>query len=341
MILNGGQQIKKLTPIFKLTMTITPLRKTLLSIGFACALCSPWIKQCPQFFWQIVLLIFLALFGIPHGALDHFVHRGNNKRSNKTPEKSRISTFLGRYLFMMIIYAAIWWLFPKIAFLLFLMISAFHFADTDLIIDGKSKNEHTWPEKAFYGILILSFIFFPHAEEVSPILSAWSPLTSLILQINIGHRYLDLTPWIMLLIWSVWQVKQNNYPGYGIILQTWILSTTIYFLPLIPAFIFYFTVWHSMISLQSISTHLRQQFSFTARQVFLKAIPLSLLSLCTISIFLWIGGLTFDFSIIFMGTLMSISILTLPHMEIMNTMYYDIKKSDPVSKNNELQATLQ
>jgi Brp/Blh family beta-carotene 15,15'-monooxygenase len=130
-------------------------------------------------------------------------------------------------------------------------------------------------------------------------------------------------------MWSAWQVHTRREKWSAILAQSWILCLILYVLPLVPAFTFYFAIWHSVLSLQAITRHLRQHFAMSIRQVILRAIPLTLISLSAISAFLWFGGMNFEFSRVIMGTLMSISILTLPHMGIMNSMYSGLQGSIP------------
>ena len=94
-----------------------------------------WIHAIPEdiqwFFFGSVLL----LFGIPHGALDHLI---NQKIQESGKTKFSHWRFHLKYMATIAAYILLWNFFPMTSFVLFLLISAFHFGETDLAIAGKS-----------------------------------------------------------------------------------------------------------------------------------------------------------------------------------------------------------
>jgi len=291
---------------------------------------TPMIERIPIWSQQIVLLMFISLLGIPHGALDHLVHLNSSPiRENKISLRSLVP-FLAGYLLTMASYAALWWLSPLTGFAVFLAISAFHFAETDLLDDSGTAQGVTRMEQGFYGIMILAFLFIPHLPEVNAILGTWSALGHSLGLLDDFGKILPMIPWTLLVTWTAGQFLRRKQAAVGIISQTWVIAIVVSFLPLLPAFTFYFAIWHSSISLQAIYAYLNEHSRCTPRQMVMKALPLSLLSLSAIGILIALGMMKIDFPRILLGTLISISILTLPHMAIMNTMYRRSSKPEPL-----------
>jgi len=103
--------------------------------------------------WQIVLLaVGVALFGLPHGALDPWIAR-------------RAGLPLGRveftlvYLALALAVTALWWWQPVIMLALFLLISAWHFSD-----DWQAELP-SWPRRGI-GLALLSLPAWSHPEIV-------------------------------------------------------------------------------------------------------------------------------------------------------------------------------
>ena len=97
------------------------LRSWLLLIGASLALLSNWIVVSDAD--QFKLLIFsMILFGVPHGALDLYIE-------GKTMQSSDIkgNTVLVKYLLNILAYAMLWYFFPLVALIVFIIITAYHF----------------------------------------------------------------------------------------------------------------------------------------------------------------------------------------------------------------------
>ena len=116
---------------------------------------------------EIAFFIFFALLmGIPHGALDHLVEHETALRQKKP---FRLWAFVFKYLSTMFIYALAWYIFPTVSLLFFLMISAWHFGETDI---EAAPNTSLWNVTRFlFGTLVLATILLTHSEETTPILS--------------------------------------------------------------------------------------------------------------------------------------------------------------------------
>ena len=80
--------------------------------------------------------LLISLIGIPHGAIDNVILQSEYKMSK--------FKFYGLYILSIVLYTLMWFILPIYAFLLFLLISAYHFGESQLVNHlskiKKSKN---------------------------------------------------------------------------------------------------------------------------------------------------------------------------------------------------------
>ncbi|NJN35279.1 MAG: hypothetical protein HC817_14555, partial [Saprospiraceae bacterium] len=80
-------------------------------------------------------------------------------------------SFLVQYLATMLCYALVWFFLPTCSLFFFILISAWHFGETDL---EKVPNTLLWRVAQFtLGLLVLGFLLFTHSAEITPL---WSRL---------------------------------------------------------------------------------------------------------------------------------------------------------------------
>lgn len=126
-----------------------------------------WLQYDGEIPMKIQLMYFAIMIGatgIPHGALDHIIAK--TTATNKGQSFS-IQQFLGRYILAILLYSASWIFFPGISLIIFLLISAWHFGETDL-----SNAVDTWPwnlSRLLWGSLVLMIILLSHFEETSSV----------------------------------------------------------------------------------------------------------------------------------------------------------------------------
>ncbi len=99
------------------TLTLTA---TLVISGlwWATGLPTGWVLFIP---WALSVL----LFGLPHGAADHVIWASLRR------EHDRFVPVIGRYLLVMAVYVAVWWVSPSIAVAIFLGITIWHWGSAD------------------------------------------------------------------------------------------------------------------------------------------------------------------------------------------------------------------
>lgn len=270
----------------------------------------------------IVFVLLILLTGIPHGALDHLIQEAIYKKLNKT---YHLSNFLLKYLLIMAIYALAWYLFSGLSLVIFLVISAWHFGETDL--EKVPKGILIWSfTKLIYGFYILSFILLTHVDEVKPIVfkmvgtqsnltESWSFIEMNVKPILyvLGLSFIT----IFIIAQSQYLINFDKERMFRLLI---ILVSSAY-LPLLPAFALYFGGWHALCAFDNIYGYLREDApNLSFKYIYLKSLPFTILAIVSLCVFLWycnVFAASFDpFSILFIF----ISLITLPHLVITHQM---------------------
>ncbi len=273
---------------------------------------------------QLIYFIgMIALTGIPHGALDHIVASANDLRMGK---QFHFGKFLIKYLIAIILYAICWIYFPTISLLFFLLISAWHFGETDI---PNFDKKWLWNiNRILWGSFVLILIFLTHQEETKSIIlritndASWTKMGWAFITTN---QILVLStiglPVFILCSLNALQHK-NQFSLSRFINLIIILGISIY-LPLLPAFAIYFGGWHAIRSFEMIfhflkSQHTHQQLNILG--MWKKTIPMTILAALffVAAAYTWsILGITSDpLPVVFIF----LSVITLPHLDVMNDM---------------------
>lgn len=295
-----------------------PLRFILLAAGILFCSLSSWLipAENSQLVWMIATFI---LLGIPHGALDIYIEAGLD------PHKDNRKIFL-RYVLQAGLYVFIWYWKPAIALLLFILITAFHFGEIDWIGYTNSRIK-----KVVYFTLGLSWIVFLLSLHVKTALAIFDSITRNQINEKVFLQCAEILYPVsivgMMLLYGFLFYKRSTYflwPQYWLIAVTQQITLFIlaHVTPLWIFFAFYFGIWHSILSLDKIRTHLKlgatfQQWLFLLK----KAMPFSVMA--------WIGILYFIFltvkstdtsgmlSLIFIG----LAVLTVPHLQVFTKLH--------------------
>lgn len=276
----------------------------------------------PQDIQKIFFVSLILLTGIPHGALDHLIQEATDKKFKKVYD---IRLFLVKYLLIMALYALAWFWFSGLSFLIFLVISAWHFGETDL--EKVPKNVMIWSfTRLIYGVYILAFILLTHTNEVNPIvtdmienqnsvLTFWYFIT---LNVN---QILYLLGLSFITIFIVAQSKHLiNFDKIRILRLSLILLISA-FLPLLPAFALYFGGWHALCAFDSIQGYLRKDYpTLSFRLIYFKTLPFTFLAVIFLCAFLWYCNTYTQQYSPFPILFIFISLITLPHLIIAHQM---------------------
>ena len=267
-------------------------------------------------------VILILLTGIPHGSLDHLIQEAKDKRQNRDYSFAK---FMVKYLLLMAVYGLAWYWFSGISLMIFLIISAWHFGETDL--ENVPLKPRIWSfTRLFYGFYILAFILLTHVDEVNPIIQQMiiGQNNALIFWKFIQMNVKQILYLSGLVLSTIFIVAQSEYlikfDKIRILRLTLILFLTIY-LPLLPAFALYFGGWHALCAFDTIHGYLQKDHpSLTFKSVYLKALPLTMIAMLFFGAFLWYcknyTQAYNPFPILFIF----ISLITLPHLVVANQM---------------------
>jgi Brp/Blh family beta-carotene 15,15'-monooxygenase len=253
---------------------------------------GPWDKTIDFIFAGILLL----LTGIPHGAGDHLIAQ---KIADRHHLSFHLRPFIIYYLGSMAAYAVLWYLFPSIAFIIFIGISVFHFGDMeDLSAVNPKQNILHLARTIFLGSGILSFILFSHWNEVVEVVTEMK----VPIPLNIPSYLIYLS---LILLLLGFQKKNSAY-----FFNTFLTLMAGYFLPLIPAFICYFSCCHAVYSFIGLKNHLETSFL----NLYKKLLPFSVGAFFMGLVYMFLTSNALQLYPIFIF----LSLLTLPHFLLMH-----------------------
>jgi beta-carotene 15,15'-dioxygenase len=123
---------------------------------------------------EILVLVCAAILGIPHGALDHWV--GRDVFAADGDGRGWVIKFFAIYLGIGAAFAVIGWLFPVLAWIAFLMVSAAHFGAGD-VRDESATSWKRYTDAALAGGAIITTPYLVYPQEVAK-LFAWITFTA-------------------------------------------------------------------------------------------------------------------------------------------------------------------
>jgi Brp/Blh family beta-carotene 15,15'-monooxygenase len=305
------------------------MRNILLFVGFALLFVHQYIQQIPIESQFLAFAMGILFLGIPHGAADLLVATQN---ANSEKKHFSLYHFFLNYLGRLIGFGAMLWFFPLVGNILFIFLAAYHFGETDL---HRFKTDTTLGKflVTSYGLVILSLILMPNFDEVRPILllfKAGSENLKFIDWLD-SHRITLIISAVLLFLTSVFGYFIKNKLTFTSetkfsCVQFILILIILYKLPMILGFTFYFIVWHSTLSLENITSYLRNNnSSYTANLVIRQIVFYSLLAIGGILVFGFAGFMFVNNNAIMAYSFLGLAVLTAPHMQVMHDMYHKIR----------------
>ncbi len=262
-------------------------------------------------------LLILTL-GIPHGALDNVLYLRNKKLSR--------SGFIGIYLLIIGLNVLFWITLPLLAYTSFLLLSAYHFGQSQFThyLKGQTRSHQvlfmTW------GITVLvGLIYFNHQElqnimQANPDFAVLLPFHQLLIL-----KVLFLTAsgcTLALLISFTVKKKLSSESFFMEVLVLALILTSFFLLPLLVGFTSYFVILHSFKVLREEYFYLSSERAVKSVADFVKLLtPFTLITIIGV---LLLFGLSY-FQILELSyayvLLIVVSSISLPHIFVMNTFY--------------------
>ena len=277
-----------------------------------------------------IFLIGIIILGIPHGAADLLI---STKEANDKKSSFSYFTFFYKYIGRLLAFLVLLLLVPSVGIVLFIIIASFHFGETDLYkFDINSLKGKLFSFS--YGWVIISFIVLSHFDEVKTLLYMFES----------GRDHLYLINWISeykLLILSVsfilffcfafiyflGNVRNPELSGEFLVAFL-IIIFIVYNLPMLLGFTFYFVMWHSVMSLKNIFIYLGKDRYISNIDLMKQICFYSLIAIIGIVLFGIAGFMFVNNNTLVIYTLLGLAVLTAPHIQIMHTMYNNIRRKE-------------
>lgn len=272
--------------------------------------------------YQIIGSLFLIiLFGIPHGAIDNVILQAETKISN--------IKFYSIYISIILLYTGVWFLSPLYSFYFFLIMSAYHFGESQFanykILSRRKKIIYL-----IWGTSLMSTLFFYNKQELTSLFLLFEDTKKL------NNIFLGKSLEIIFYLSNVFTLAYLLYlrinkkiltSVFNIeLFQLLLIHITFYLFPVIISFTLYFVYLHSLKVLSQEFKYLNNKFGSTSITKFIKLLaPHTILSLTFAAIFVIMSLKNMIDISILLFSIIGISVITLPHSIVMTKFYQKFK----------------
>ena len=259
----------------------------------------------------------ILLFGIPHGAIDHIIFF-------KKRQLTKLKFYLV-YLGLIVGFVLMWHIAPILSLILFLLISAFHFGESqfeDIKITKVLKNTFFF----FWGIALLATLIYYNINELANVTAYFDDTLAFekvydIKKVTILYYVTNIITIASMILMAVYkQIKIERLLSEFFLL--FLIHLTFFLFPFIIGFTLYFVVLHSLKVMQDEIEFFKKDNPKFSILDFLKLLaPYSILSIFFTTILLLLSYYSYiPYSIPFLSIII-ISVITLPHAIVMNIFY--------------------
>jgi len=261
---------------------------------------------------------FILLFGIPHGAIDNVLYLRSRNIKN--------GHFIAIYLVFVAANVAIWLIFPIVAYTIFLLLSAYHF--------GQSQFTHYFEQQPlslkslylFWGVTILSGLLYFNISEVHIVMlqyeefASFSPLHKEPYMLFLFVISTAITASLIVYLTAKKYLSTENMLMEFLVIS--LILICFYLLPFLIGFSIYFIILHSL-------KVLKEEYHFLVAEKQIGSIFKFVQLISPFTLFS-VGGILVLFGLIYLEfipfsygycLLIAISSITLPHVFVMNDFY--------------------
>lgn len=257
-------------------------------------------------------LLLIAFIGIPHGAVDHLLFLKKTNR-NKT-------YFYSFYIALLTLYGISWIYFPMISLSLFLILSAYHFGQSQF----EKYDVHALTKKIIgfiWGVIVLSGLVVFNFNEIQIVLTDYDELNAFVNLFNLEYfKIICLISTIIFLAIGLVNLRFKSLVKELIYIS--LIGVTFLIQPLLLGFALFFIFNHSYTVMRSEYKFLSKYDTHFNLSKFIKALtPFTLLSILGTSFLYYLsstGWITMSLPFIL---LITISSLTFPHAIVMEVFY--------------------
>lgn len=260
----------------------------------------------------------MIILGIPHGAVDHLIDRKVNGPNNST-------VFYAIYLFSIILMALIWTFSKPAGFILFLLITVYHFGITDVQRLESISEKRRKIAGIGRGLFVVSMLLLSNPSETFGIIS--NIISQDVVLPNVVNTYSSVIVFVMLFIFtiiisSIYSYNLANKELKEFFVDSLLLTVIFTSTSTVVGFAIYFSFWHSLKHLEEIyDLDDSKNISSSLRRFYWDALPFSAVSFFGIAILFALfsyGGLQQSLLSV---SLILVSALTLPHVIVVEQFY--------------------
>jgi len=283
--------------------------------------------RSPLFRWQLVLQLFfilmvpfllqfamlqgafclvgLVFLGIPHGGNDFFYRKEKNTAGS--------IRFLSMYLGVMLLYLALWFVWPMLSLGLFLLISIHHFGQSNF------NTNRIWSlDSVLWGSWLVGFPVLKHSQEVFGIFSTMLGRSNATVS-DIGHlneSSLLVVSIIFVLMYGAVLYRSHRSSWLSYLLQWFLVTVWYWFTPLLLGFVVVFCFWHALQSMQYQLDYVSVNYKQNRKKTLMGFVPFGLMALVGMGFLL-----RFDLESNLGFAFVLLSLVTLPHVVVMDGLY--------------------
>lgn len=268
----------------------------------------PFLLQYPMLQGAIGL-IGLVFLGIPHGGNDFFYRKEKNTAGSVR--------FLGMYVGVMLLYLALWYVWPMLSLGLFLLISMHHFGQSNF----NTHRIFSW-DSMLWGSWLVIFPVLKHSQEVLGIFSTMLGRSHTHVS---GIWHLNNTELLVVsaafgLIYFAVLYRTHRIRGLWYLLQGFLVTVWYWLTPLLLGFVVVFCFWHALQSMQYQLDYVRINYHQNRKKTLLGFVPFGLMALVGMAFLL-----RFDLASNLGFAFILLSLVTLPHVIVMDGLYRNHK----------------
>ncbi|MBM3922853.1 MAG: hypothetical protein FJ340_06580 [Sphingomonadales bacterium] len=271
-----------------------------------------WLSPIPQSWQWIFFLLVIISVGLPHGALDFLV-------AGKGRNNAKLGRFLLFYLSQSVAFLLLWF-WPLAAVSVFIVLSAYHFGETDLqLFNPAPLRKHI--AIICYGMATLLALLFSHFTELTALIPE---IAQFVQQFKIlqwlQEYYLPIYAGLMggalLLLASEKNIDRIKLAS---LLLLCIPQLLIFYMPFLAGFTYYFGIWHSLLSIVTIQNNTNTTGWANIRKLINpQTILFALLALALMGLLYWGISSFFNYDNQLLIFFIGLSILAIPHMQLMH-----------------------
>jgi Brp/Blh family beta-carotene 15,15'-monooxygenase len=276
----------------------------------------------------VIALVLILFIGIPHGANDHLLFFNLiNKRIDGKNNKSAL--FFAIYIGLILLYAGCWYIFPTFSLGLFILISIYHFGQSNLYISPIESKFVKLISIFLSGSFVLLTPIFAHIEAALPVIQSLSKNPDILkISEDLGNKLAISAGILMIIHWVILMLSKhiNFKNGLQEILNVLLLFGLFYYSPLWIGFAIYFTLWHAIPSIEDQinffkTTRANYNFGKYIREIF----PFSVIALLGLFLAFQFSGNYISVNQGIALLFSFIAVITLPHMIMMDLLYLRIE----------------